>query len=330
MRPELMIYSFGEVLGDGLLKLPAIAAAREAFPDHRLVWCVATGQTVYESGLKALAAPLIDEILKPRPGGDRPFDLAAAKPFDGRRFEIVIDTQALLLPALFARRARGRLFVSAAGGFALSDRRPKPGAWPINMAGQVCALVGLAAGREIRPRPMAIADPQLRAAAAHLLPEGRPYIGLAPGAGGKNKIWPLERFLAVAAHVRDRGAVPVFFIGPQEENWLAQIREAAPEALIPEWGRRDPYQHIKGPLLALALAGRLAAAIANDSGIGHALAVGGAPLVSLQQDARKAQKFRPAAQRLELVVAESFGAPDMSAIPVSAALAALDRLKDQA
>lgn len=325
MRPDLMIYSFGEILGDGLLKLPALAAARSAFPEHRIVWAVASGETIYETGLKALAAPLLDEVLKPRPGGDAPLDLLTPKPFGGRKFDVVIDTQSQLAPAAFAKRAAKRRFVSAAAGFALSDVRPQA-PWPQGLTDQVCALIGLAAGREVAPAPLRIADPELLAAAAHLLPEGPRYVGLAPGAGGKDKIWPLTGYLAVAAHVAAHGAVPVFFLGPQEAAWVDEVRRAAPSALMPEWDRTDPLRHVKGPLLAVAMASRLAAAVANDSGIGHALAVGGAPLVSLQQSARKAAKFRPAAARLEIVIAESFGA-GMEAIPVEAVIAALRRLR---
>jgi hypothetical protein len=55
------------------------------------------------------------------------------------------------------------------------------------------------------------------------------------------------------------------------------------------------------------------------------LAAGGAPLLSLQQDRRKSVKFRPAARRLEMLVAEGYGS-GMGALPVDAAWAALERL----
>jgi ADP-heptose:LPS heptosyltransferase len=73
------------------------------------------------------------------------------------------------------------------------------------------------------------------------------------------------------------------------------------------------------------LAGRLTAAVANDAGPGHMLAAGGAPLLSLQKDARKAVKFRPAAARLEMLVAGDYG-DDMAALPSEAVEAALARL----
>jgi len=48
-------------------------------------------------------------------------------------------------------------------------------------------------------------------------------------------------------------------------------------------------------------------------------------LLSLQKDRRKAVKFRPAAERLELLMAEDYG-EDMAALPLDAVRAALERL----
>ena len=98
-----------------------------------------------------------------------------------------------------------------------------------------------------------------------------------------------------------------------------------PRALQPERNRTDGFAKVKGPLLVIALAGRLAAGVANDAGPGHMLAAGGAPLLSLQQDRRKAVKFRPAARRLEMLVAEDYG-DGRGALPVDAAWAALEKL----
>jgi len=82
---------------------------------------------------------------------------------------------------------------------------------------------------------------------------------------------------------------------------------------------------VRGPLLVIALARRLAAAVANDAGPGHMFAAADAPLASLHGFRRKAAKFKPAASRLELLVAEDYG-EGMAAIPVAEVEAALDRL----
>jgi hypothetical protein len=55
------------------------------------------------------------------------------------------------------------------------------------------------------------------------------------------------------------------------------------------------------------------------------MAAGGAPLLSLQKDRRKAVKFRPSAQRLSVLIAEDYG-QDMSALPLDVVQTALDAL----
>ena len=100
---------------------------------------------------------------------------------------------------------------------------------------------------------------------------------------------------------------------------------AAPDALFPEFDRHDGFSEVGGPRLVMALAARLAAAVANDAGPGHMLAAGGAALLSLQRTHWLATKFKPAAGRLRLLVSEDFG-QGMAAIPVEAAWRALSEL----
>jgi ADP-heptose:LPS heptosyltransferase len=119
----------------------------------------------------------------------------------------------------------------------------------------------------------------------------------------------------------EHGRVPVFFLGPQERGLLADIRAAVPGARFPEWEGRSPA----GPIFAIALAERLAAAVANDSGTGHMLAAGGVPLVSLFSK-HDPVKYAPRARRLAIIDSKSFGGTDPALIPVNAVSRALSEL----
>ena len=100
--------------------------------------------------------------------------------------------------------------------------------------------------------------------------------------------------------------------------------DAAPGAILPEEARGAG--HIRSPMLSIAIARRLAAAVANDAGAGHILAAGDAPLVSLFGPTPP-EKSAPATARLEIVRAQDFGATDeMAAIPADAVSSALARL----
>lgn len=323
MVQTILIYSMGEVIGDGLIKLPFIAGLRAAFPQARITWCAAKGETVYAGPLKGVVAGYIDEILTDGPTGDAPLDvLPWVKPFGGRAFDLVIDTQENLRRSLVARRAAKGPFISAAA------QARKPG-WPAAVVARLARLLDLATDGAGAPRPLALANPDAAEAARTLLPTARlggpVYIGLAPGAGGQDKRWPLERYLDLARRIEASGRKAVFFFGPDEADDAQAAREAVPAALFPEKDRTDGFPQVKGPMLAIALAGRLTAAVANDAGPGHMLAAGGAPLLSLQKTHRKAVKFRPAARHLEVLVAEDYG-QDMAALPLDAVEAALQRL----
>jgi ADP-heptose:LPS heptosyltransferase len=308
----------GEVIGDGLIKLPFVAGLRAAFPDAHVAWAAAKGQTVYTGSLKPAVAGLIDEIVTRTPTGAAPMDwLPWLRPFGGARFDLVIDTQENRRRRAVARRAvvPGGRFVSLADATG-----PRPDA----VTDRLAVLLDLAAPGA-RPASAALADPALCAEALRLLPGGPAYIGFAPGAGGADKRWPLENFVAMARAQTDAGRTAVFFLGPQEAAERTLIADAVPEALFPE---DAAVRGLAGPALVVALAGRLTAAVANDAGPGHMLAAGGAPLLSLQKDGRRAAKFKPAALRLEMLVADRYGG-GMADLPLADALAALDRLLER-
>ena len=175
-------------------------------------------------------------------------------------------------------------------------------------------------------RPATINDPRILAAAAALLPDGPAYVGFAPGAGGPERRWPLERYIELAGRAETAGYAPVFILGPMEMDAAAAIRAALPNAVLPAVDRTDAFTDVEGPLLTIALAARLTAAVANDAGPAHMLAAGGAPMVHLPMTRPKAAKFRPATRHLRQVIADDEGAGGMTAISVDRVWAELSGL----
>ncbi len=326
---SILVYSMGEILGDGVWKLPLLAGLRAAAPQARLVWAAAHAQgSVYAGPLRRLAAPLIDRLLRGPGLGADPLDLLRpGAGFGSERFDLVIDTQARLLPALVARRAAAGRFISPAAGFALSAARPDQ-RWPAAGRDQIAALFGLGLGLAgpLAPAPLPLVTEEAASAAAALLPDGQDHVGLSPGAGGANRRWPLARFIALARSLADRGLRPVFFLGPLEAEWADAIREGCPQALLPEQAGAP----VRGPDLVFALAARLRAAVANDSGTGHMLGLGGARLLTLYRTRRLAAKFPTWSPTPAALVAEDFGAEAIDAITLEAAQAALEALANHA
>lgn len=329
--PEtILVYVGLDLIGDGLIKLPFLRALRNAYPTARITWLAGKGRSAYGGKLKPLAEGLIDEIVEEAGIGSAWGELLE-RPLEGRRFDLVLDTQRRLVTTLILRRIAHGHFVSGCAGYLLSDTRP-PGALtgayrkPAAMIDQLLEILALAhGGRPDTPldigSELALPEPVV-AEAARLLPGNSPYVALAPGAGKRIKCWPLECFIALGNRLEEKGLVPVFLLGPEESEWLAPLRAAVSQARFP---LAEPGASLElEPLLTIGLAALCRACVANDSGNGHLFAASGTPLVSLFGPT-SADKFSPRTPNLVLIEARTFGAQDMDGIPVEAVETAVTR-----
>lgn len=328
---SILVYVSSDVdnaLGENVLKLPLLLALAGAFPEARIAWVPGTTGAFY---LRHQLAPLVDgRIAEFISDLDIPTDpraaLFARHAILGRHFDLIVDAQHYFGRTVFLRRIPHRRFISGTWRYVLSHASPPRGTprRPPRLVDKLLGLAAAAAGRPVAvPNPIPL-PPDLRARAAQLLPPGPRYIGLAPGAGNKEKgkCWPLDRFVAVARRQAELGRVPVFLLGPEEEEWYAPLRTAVPPALFPE--QYSPSDRNGGPSLTAALGERLSAAVANCSGTGHLLAAGGAPMVSLYGPTRP-EKYAPFSRALICLKAQDYGADRIEAIPLDIVFAAIER-----
>lgn len=327
---SVLIYVGLDRLGDGLLKLPFVHGLRNAFPNAKTTWFAGKETTVYARALAPLVEGYLDEVIEYGGVGVEPRELLRSRPLKERRFDLIIDTQKIVWTSLSAWRIRHGAFISPAARFLLSSKKPPRGyKFPKAMQRQMLDLLEIASHKTFQtPASLNISiTGTRRGEAQRLLPKVTGYVGFAPGSGGRPKCWPLERYIEVARQVIDRGETPVFIIGPQEEEWAGDIKQALPGAILPlQAGTAD---HGYDPMLTMALAERLSKAVSNDSGIAHMLAVAGAPLVALYGPTVY-EKFPPMTQSISVIKSEKFGSREMSAIPVEAVSQALDALPARA
>ncbi len=316
-----------EGLGDALLKVPFLRAVRRAFPAHR-IWWIATHQTAMEDDLAPWVAPMLDRVIANAGLANSNRDIIA-RLRRLPRFDLVFDSRTRFTTVLLARWClKHRGYFTCTPGFLLSSRLP-PDRWtrPRGVAERMLAMVEAASGRPADWRGTFEVSQAAQQLAAARLPDGVRYVGLAPGSREVRKNWPLERFiaLALAPALTATGCVPVFLIGPQEKEWLARLRAEVPQALFPEAEPVDPALRVARLEFAIALGRRLAATVANDSGVGHLMAAIGTPLVSLfgPSDARR---WAPFGERCVIVRAQEFGGDTMEAIPVDAVGKAVARV----
>ena len=303
------------------MKLPFLRALRQAWPDAHITWLAGIGKTVYAHSLAELVAPYLDEVIE-EAGIGRDWGELRHRPLAGRRFDLVIDTQRRLKTTLILRRIRHGLFISGAARFLLSSRQPcGPYRKERRMVDAMLTLVELASGAKPALDRRLVLPARYHEAATAALPSG-PYLGIAPGAGGVHKRWPLERFIEVAKALPEYQ--PAFLLGPDEAEWAAQIRAACPTALLP-LQEGDPIL-AASPLFTIACAQRLACAVANDSGTGHMLAAADVPLLSLFGPTDPA-KFAPYVSRGAVLRAQDFGGEAMEGIPVEAVVESLGCLR---
>ncbi len=321
-KPEsVLVYVGLDRVGDALLKLPFVRGLRRAFPDSHITWLAGKETSVYATCMAPAIEGLIDEVIENAGIGLHPSELLK-KPLGGRKFDLVIDSQKIMWASASLWRIPHKTFISPAGRFLLSSKKPPKGyKFPKSMQRQLLDLLELASGQKFEtPKGLGL-DPgkAYRADAQELLPGDQAYIGFAPGSGGKPKCWNMENFTRLAKAQAEQGRIPVFLLGPQEPEWLEPIRAQVPSALFPLQEKDNGFD----PLYTIALAERMTASVSNDSGVGHMVALGGRPLISLFGPTVP-EKFMPMSEHLTIIEAKNYGGREMSLIPYDAVADALE------
>ena len=221
----------------------------------------------------------------------------------GTAWDLVVDLRGSALSLCL--RARKRAVMR--GG-----RRPG------HRLGHIAGALGL----DPAPLPVAWTGAADRAAAAVLLPAGETWIGLGPTANWAGKVWPADRFVQLFGGLSERlpGARAVVFAGPGEAEraMAAPVLAALPRAV-------DLVGRLTLPEVAACLA-RCAVFVGNDSGLMHLAAAAGAPTLGLFGPT-PASEYAPRGRRAAAVLAEGEpGRAPMEALPVAAALAAVEGL----
>lgn len=316
----ICVHSGLELIGDGVMKLPFIRGLRAAYPDARITWVAGRGRSVYADVLAPLVEGLIDEVIE-QAGIEPCLRVLLSRPLDGRRFDLVIDTQSRARTALVVRRIRHGRYVGPSLDWLLSDSRPPKGASEKSdsLADKLDSLLMAATGlAELPPRAPLVLDPACLKASEAAVPELA--IGLVPGAGGPHKCWPLDRFEALARALVEQDKRVAFILGPNEADWQERLAEAVPGALFPLQDKAVAEDIRKSPLFTMACGTRLVRAVAGDCGAAHILAAVDTPLLSLFGPTRPT-KFAPATSDLIVLRAQDFGGQEMESIPLNAILA---------
>ena len=286
---NILIIDFGQ-LGDVVMSLPSLRAVREKFPFARITVAVGKpGAEIIDLSGYADATIEVDRVALR--DGFKPVSLLKVidivKDVRRREFDFVIDLHSFSETNLlgFFSRAPRRLFARRPGRSLdfLANFTPAP---PVDRNDPNQHLVDryldvlkpldideVARIPRLSPRPehYTAIDAMLRKAKADV---GSPLVGLFPGAGHPGRRWPMEKFSELADFlIRNDKLRPVIFVGPEERQMLARIRELFPSPSV-------ILDKLSIPELAAAQS-RLAVFVSNDTGPVHIAAAVGTPVVVL-------------------------------------------------
>jgi len=320
--PVLIFYVRNDALGDGLLRIPALRAARTAFPKSQIVYG-SLGKSSLTGVLGKHVAPLIDDFRTVMP-------LSAilaefARP--GRR-TTVVDFRAGV-PGLIVTGlqllGRGVHYEPNFAGHLLSLRwgnrwtlRPEHNAWRYHR------LIERLAGRHL-PFDHRLDVPQAARTLARQLrgADNRPFVLLGGNARG-NKCMSEAQIIAIAGNLIDAGYHVLYLVTPG--NGPTPQALAAKENRLTMVGPDLGLDVEAFGDLLLALGEMAAAYVGMEGGLGHLFATVMTPTVIVNNGANM-ERWRPLSNRVEVVTAPKYGrTADVADTPVEAILEATHRL----
>lgn len=247
-------------IGDGILSTGLYRHLAETRPDARItVACGPLAAPLFR------AAPNLERIIvvEKAKSGHRGHWYALWKDVVRTHWDLVVDLRgsaiAYLLRAKERRVHRGESHE------------------PIHKVEELARVLSV----DAPPAPVIWFDDKAAIEAVEFLPpDPRPVVVVAPAAAVPNKAWPPERFAELADRLTVKGgplpgARVVVLGGPGDEAAAAPLlARLGPERSVSGVGKLDL-------LAAAAVIGRSVLYVGADSGLGHAAAAMGAPVLSL-------------------------------------------------
>ena len=108
---SILVFSNGEKIGDGIIKLPLLNELKRRFPNHHLFWMTDQGSTVYKSILKDVSCNFIHKFYE-QVNLNYFFSSKISNKYELEKeyFDIIFDTQKSVFRTLTLKRIRKRFY----------------------------------------------------------------------------------------------------------------------------------------------------------------------------------------------------------------------------
>ena len=318
---KILIFSNGEKIGDGLIKLPFIREIYSQFEHSHITWLV-YGTTVYATTLKNISSKYVNEIIDNSKLNLFPWNnISNNYDFSSKSYDIIIDTQKTVYKTLALRRIKSKIFVSSTASWFFSNVKPKVKA-KVNKyyLENLFDMLELVIEKKLNKSYDFSFPKNLENQLKILFDSKKKYIGIAPGSGEKNKKWNINNFIIVANHFIKKGYEIAFFIGPEDLFEKNIILKNFPEAFFPE----DYIKDFSGPEIVMASTKYLKFSLSNDSGVSHMLSTNLSPILKLFSQ-KDPIKFTPNMSNIKTISSKNFGGNDINSIPPKKVIEIIDK-----
>ncbi len=313
---SILVFSNGEKIGDGIIKLPLLNELKRRFPNHNLFWMTDQGSTVYTSILKKISSNYIHKFYE-QVNLNYFFSSKISNKYELEKeyFDIIFDTQKSVFRTLTLKRIKHKTFISGSASGLFSDiklpkKLKKERKYYLEY---LYDLLDLILKKEVDKNFKIPINKNIEISLKKIFLKNINYAGIAPGAGEKNKIWPINNFIEICKYLESKGFVLVFYIGPQEKDYQKILKDNFKNAIFLENEKSlSNYSNIE---IIMASTKFLKFAISNDSGVSHMLSTNYCPLIKLFGP-KDSKKFTPKLKNLISVTSSELNSNKIEDISV--------------
>lgn len=279
---KILIFSNGEKIGDGIIKLPFIFDLKKNIPNSEIIW-LTNGTTVYKDVLKPFIKKEIKHVWDNAHLNFFPLlKISSEYELEKMNFDLIIDTQKTFSKSLALKRLKSKVFISSAGDWILSNlkdnnKKKNKEDYYLN---NIYHMLEMYIEKKIVKKSQIDINPEIDTKVKKLFNKSEFYFGIAPGAGEKNKKWPIENYINLINYFKGSKYKPCFFLGPNDKEERIILEKEFGNLFEPEREIED----LSDIAIVIASTKYLKFAICNDSGVSHMLSTGNCRLFKIFND----------------------------------------------